>query len=107
MKQIQINYENLLEWMTLNHQTRQSMAQTASDLGAPISAVSLGKHLRQGNAMPSTVIVAWQEAFGWDWEMTAHLVLNGAMPSMKEQECTRKAEAALASIADALRPYLN
>lgn len=106
MKPITINYEHLREWMRLNRITYQLMAQEATRRGAAVSAASLGKYVRTGSAMPSTVIVALREAYGWTAEEVAQLVMNGPAPRVVRQEPSR-ADNALKMIALALKPYLG
>lgn len=106
MKPITINYENLRGWMRLNKLTYQLMAQEATRQGAPVSAASLGKYVRHGAAMPSTVIVALREGYKWTAEEVGFLVMNGPEPK-RAKEGPSQAEIALGVIAEALKPYLG
>lgn len=106
MKPITINYEHLREWMSLNRITYQLMAQEATRRGAAVSAASLGKYVRTGSAMPSTVIVALREAYKWTAEEVGFLVMNGPEPK-RAKEGPSQAEIALGVIAEALKPYLG
>lgn len=106
MKPITINYEHLREWMSLNRITYQLMAQEATRRGAAVSAASLGKYVRTGSAMPSTVIVALREAYKWTVDEVACLFMNGPLPDMTKGGPSQ-AEVALTVIATALKPYLE
>lgn len=105
-KMITINYENLREWMQLNRITYQLMAKEATRQGAPISAASLGKYVRTGSAVPSTVIVALSKAYQWTVDEMAHLTMNGP-PPVWTKKGPSEAEIALTVIAAALKPYLE
>lgn len=106
MKPITINYENLREWMHLHRITYQLMAKEATRRGASVSAASLGKYVRTGSAIPSTVIVALREAYSWTAEEVGMLLMNGPAPTRRSPEPSR-ADNALQMIALALKPYLN
>lgn len=103
---ITINYENLREWMQLKRITYQSMARTATEWGAPVSAASLGKYVRTGSAIPSTVIVALSKAYKWTVDEVACLFMNGPLPD-RTKKGPSQAEIALTMIAAALKPYLE
>jgi len=105
-KMITINYENLREWMQLSRITFQLMAKEATRGGAPISAASLGKYVRTGSAVPSTVIVALSEAYQWTVDEAACLFMNGPSPD-RTKKGPSEAEIALSVIAAALKPYLE
>lgn len=106
MKPITINYENLREWMQLSRITYQLMAKEATRGGAPISAASLGKYVRTGAAIPSTVIVALSDAYKWTVDEVACMFMNGPSPD-RTKKGPSQAEIALTVIAEALRPYLG
>jgi len=73
--EMKINYMHLFKWMQKNKITFGTLAENAKP--EKISYQTVSKRLQNGEQLPSTVILIWQQKFKWtDYERDL-FCLNG------------------------------